>query len=240
MRTSGRLFGSRKTKTVAAIADAPTDEVVTQVEAAPADPAAMLRGPDRVAFLLRTLDRADQVTLLAALPEDLLTEALDHLRAATPHGRAKDPAIAAEPAPLSAVGAEETAEQTAEESSADAPSDTAIDAAIDAPEDTALDAPPGNSDAAAAPIAAQFEPSNDEQRDNGRRLVRWRARVIFDNNLSTVDCTVTNMSGDGCALLLENTTLVPDLFRLEFTSQQKTYVAEVVWRQYNALGVRLS
>lgn len=232
MRTSGRLFGSRKTKTVAAIADAPTDEVVTQEEVAPADPAAMLRGPDRVAFLLKTLERADQVKLLAALPEDLLTEALDHVRAAAPHARAKDQAIVAEPGSLSAAEAEATATAEAEESSAASPSD--------APEDTALDAPPANSDGAAAPTAAQLEPSNDEQRDNGRRLVRWAARVIFDNNLSTVDCTVTNMSGDGCALLLENTTLIPDLFRLEFTGQQKTYVAEVVWRQYNALGVRLS
>lgn len=64
-----------------------------------------------------------------------------------------------------------------------------------------------------------------------------RARIIFNNSNSTIDCTVKNFSRHGAKLELSNTTSIPDAFDLEVPQKGRTFRARLSWRGEAAAGV---
>ena len=75
----------------------------------------------------------------------------------------------------------------------------------------------------------------------GRRSERvrsfLRARIIFNNSSSTIDCTIKNFSRHGAKIELSNTTSIPDAFDLEVPQKGRTFRAHLSWRTETAAGV---
>ena len=64
-----------------------------------------------------------------------------------------------------------------------------------------------------------------------------RARIVFNNNSSTIDCLVKNISAQGAKIELDNTMSIPDAFDLEVPQKGRTYRAKLSWRDKSAIGV---
>ena len=64
-----------------------------------------------------------------------------------------------------------------------------------------------------------------------------RARILFNNNNSTIDCIVKNFSTCGAKIELDNTMSIPDFFDLEVPQRGRTYRAKLSWRDKQAIGV---
>ena len=76
-----------------------------------------------------------------------------------------------------------------------------------------------------------------EARQGERVRALLRARIIFNNQNSTIDCTIKNISTSGAKIELSNTASVPADFDLEIPQRGRTYRARIVWRDAEALGV---
>ncbi len=78
--------------------------------------------------------------------------------------------------------------------------------------------------------------------DNRRSNQRWRtilkARVLFNNRSSVLDCTVRDLSESGAQLAFADVTLLPPNFELEIPSKDRTLQARVVWSRGKSYGVR--
>ena len=64
-----------------------------------------------------------------------------------------------------------------------------------------------------------------------------RAQIIFNNRMSTVDCTIKNISETGAKLVLANTLSVPNEFELHIPQKGRSYRARMIWRDTESLGV---
>ena len=64
-----------------------------------------------------------------------------------------------------------------------------------------------------------------------------RARILYNNHNSTIDCTIKNFSPYGAKIDLANTTSIPELFDLEIPQKGRTYRARLSWRDKTAIGV---
>ncbi len=76
-----------------------------------------------------------------------------------------------------------------------------------------------------------------EARRGERVRALLRARIIFNNMNSTIDCTIKNISATGAKIALANTVSVPADFDLEVPQRGRTFRARIVWRDAEALGV---
>ncbi len=76
-----------------------------------------------------------------------------------------------------------------------------------------------------------------EARQGERVRALLRARIIFNNQNSTIDCTIKNISSTGAKIELGNTASVPVEFDLEVPQRGRTYRARIVWRDAAACGV---
>ena len=76
-----------------------------------------------------------------------------------------------------------------------------------------------------------------EARQGERVRALLRARIIFNNQNSTIDCTIKNISACGAKIELDNTASVPAEFDLEVPQRARTYRARIVWRDAVACGV---
>ena len=64
-----------------------------------------------------------------------------------------------------------------------------------------------------------------------------RARIVFNNQNSTIDCTIKNISATGAKIDIANTVSVPNTFDLEVPQRGRVYRARLCWRGEAALGV---
>ncbi len=64
-----------------------------------------------------------------------------------------------------------------------------------------------------------------------------RARIVFNNQNSTVDCTIKNFSLYGAKIELANSVSIPSTFELEVPQKGRTYRAKLSWRDDEAIGV---
>ncbi len=64
-----------------------------------------------------------------------------------------------------------------------------------------------------------------------------RARILFNNHNSTIDCIIKNFSPFGAKIELDNTMSIPDSFDLEIPQKGRTYRAKLSWRDRDAIGV---
>ena len=64
-----------------------------------------------------------------------------------------------------------------------------------------------------------------------------RARIIFNNHNSTIDCTIKNITPFGAKLDLGNAMSIPDVFDIEVPQKGRTFRARLAWRNATAVGV---
>ena len=64
-----------------------------------------------------------------------------------------------------------------------------------------------------------------------------RARIVFNNRNSTIDCTIKNFSLYGAKIDIANSVSVPSAFDLEVPQKGRTYRAKLCWRDETAIGV---
>ena len=77
-----------------------------------------------------------------------------------------------------------------------------------------------------------------EARGDDRVRSFLRARIVFNNNNSTVDCIIKNISPNGAKIELSNTTTVPGEFTLDIPAKGQTVRARIMWRDLGAIGVQ--
>ena len=77
-----------------------------------------------------------------------------------------------------------------------------------------------------------------EVRRDERVRALLRARILFNNNSSTIDCTVRNISSGGAKLEISSALTVPSEFDLDVPQKGRTYRARLMWRDANFLGVQ--
>ena len=65
-----------------------------------------------------------------------------------------------------------------------------------------------------------------------------RARILFNNNNSTIDCTIKNISPTGAKIEMANTTTIPGEFTLDIPAKGQTLRARIMWRDAEAIGVQ--
>jgi hypothetical protein len=77
-----------------------------------------------------------------------------------------------------------------------------------------------------------------------RRAPRLRTllggRLVFDDGVSTMDCTVRNLSAWGARIVLADAFRLPRSFRLVVPHHHQTHRATIVWRKGDVAGVALS
>lgn len=75
----------------------------------------------------------------------------------------------------------------------------------------------------------------------GRRSERvrsfLRARILFNNGASTIDCTVKNISQHGAKIAIAHSLSLPAEFDLEVPQRARTYRARMMWRAADSIGV---
>lgn len=76
-----------------------------------------------------------------------------------------------------------------------------------------------------------------ERRKNPRLRSLLGARVSFNQQRSTLDCVVRNMSDDGAMILLSDAVALPEAFDLEIPHRQRSYTARVRWRSGERIGI---
>ena len=64
-----------------------------------------------------------------------------------------------------------------------------------------------------------------------------RAQIIFNNRMSTIDCTIKNISATGAKVALSDTLAVPSEFEIDIPQKGRSYRARLVWRDTEAIGV---
>jgi hypothetical protein len=64
-----------------------------------------------------------------------------------------------------------------------------------------------------------------------------RAQIIFNNRMSTIDCTIKNISPTGARVALSDTLAVPAEFEIDIPQKGRSYRARLVWRDKEAIGV---
>lgn len=62
-------------------------------------------------------------------------------------------------------------------------------------------------------------------------------QVQFNNNASTLDCVIKNISGDGARLAIGDSTALPAEFDLNIPHKGRTFRARIVWRGDGMVGV---
>ena len=64
-----------------------------------------------------------------------------------------------------------------------------------------------------------------------------RARILFNNGASTIDCTIKNISLHGAKIEIAHSLSVPSEFDLEVPQRARTYRAKMMWRAADSIGV---
>jgi hypothetical protein len=74
-----------------------------------------------------------------------------------------------------------------------------------------------------------------------RRAERVRtllgAQIVFNNQNSTLDCQIRNISAEGAKLIVSSTVAVPEEFRLNVPQKGRTFQARLRWRIDDTIGV---
>lgn len=76
-----------------------------------------------------------------------------------------------------------------------------------------------------------------ERRATPRQRRLNGAKIIFNNNISVIECVVRDLSADGARLRVARPMGIPDLFELRIDRNGATYRSKVAWRSADHLGV---
>jgi hypothetical protein len=64
-----------------------------------------------------------------------------------------------------------------------------------------------------------------------------KAKIVFNNRMSTIDCIVKNISTSGAKIAVASTLSIPNEFDLEIPLRGKTYRVQMRWRDSESMGV---
>ena len=64
-----------------------------------------------------------------------------------------------------------------------------------------------------------------------------RARIVFNNHNTTIECTIKNISAGGAKIELSNTMSIPETFVLEVPQKGRSHRAKLSWRNETSIGV---
>jgi PilZ domain len=64
-----------------------------------------------------------------------------------------------------------------------------------------------------------------------------RARIIFNNRMSTIDCVIKNYSPSGAKIALNDSLALPTQFEIDIPQKGRSFHARMVWRDKEAVGV---
>ena len=76
-----------------------------------------------------------------------------------------------------------------------------------------------------------------ERRISSRQRRLHGAKIVFNNNASSIDCIVRDLSAEGARLRVASPVGIPDWFDLRIDRNGKVYSAKVAWRSYDQIGV---
>jgi len=76
-----------------------------------------------------------------------------------------------------------------------------------------------------------------ERRHDPRVKNLRRGKVIYNNEMSVVDCDIRDMSEGGCRVHVETTLGIPDYFELRVVNSHIQHDCTVVWRKADTLGL---
>ncbi len=79
-----------------------------------------------------------------------------------------------------------------------------------------------------------------EARRSERVRSLLRARILFNNRSSTIDCTIKNISAHGAKIEIAHSMSVPTEFDLEVPQRGRTYRARMMWRAASSMGVEFN
>ena len=71
--------------------------------------------------------------------------------------------------------------------------------------------------------------------ERGRSLLK--AKIVFNNRMSSIDCIVKNISIGGAKIAVASTLSIPNEFDLEIPMKGKTYRVQMRWRDSEHMGV---
>ena len=71
--------------------------------------------------------------------------------------------------------------------------------------------------------------------ERGRSLLK--AKITFNNRMSTIDCIIKNISAGGARIAVASTLSLPNEFDLDIPLKGKTYRAQMRWRDSESIGV---
>ena len=76
-----------------------------------------------------------------------------------------------------------------------------------------------------------------DRRQQNRDRVYYGGLIAFNARSSTANCLIRNYSNGGAKLQLDTPLLVPDSMDIIIESKKIAFVADVVWRRGNEVGV---
>lgn len=78
-----------------------------------------------------------------------------------------------------------------------------------------------------------------DRRKAPRRRCLFRGRILFNDNIRTLDCTVRNLSDGGALIETEALTILPAGFSLAIDARQSVSAGAVRWHTPGRYGVAL-
>ena len=79
--------------------------------------------------------------------------------------------------------------------------------------------------------------SKGERRASSRQRRLHGGKIVFNNNASSIDCVVRDMSPTGARLVVASPIGIPDWFDLRINRNGVSYSSKVVWRSADQIGV---
>jgi hypothetical protein len=77
----------------------------------------------------------------------------------------------------------------------------------------------------------------EEMRQSERIRSFLRAKIIFNNRMSTIDCIIKNISATGAKIALADNLAVPTEFEIDIPQKGRSHRARLVWRDKEAIGI---
>ncbi len=101
-----------------------------------------------------------------------------------------------------------------------------------------IDALPAELQSALAVRVRQFDNGQGQTRRRPRRKTGRSGLVTFNDGANFTDCTVLDVTEDGCRLRVEDAYAVPRFFTLQVQGQPERWSCGVRWRSSSELGVK--
>jgi len=76
-----------------------------------------------------------------------------------------------------------------------------------------------------------------ERRSSSRQRRLLGGKIVFNNNASTIDCIIRDLSSQGARLSVASPVGIPEWFDLRVDRNGACYPAQVAWRSHDQIGV---